>query len=32
MKYTFTVGALALVVILYFVLRQKGADDNIANN
>ncbi len=32
MKYTLTIGAVALILVLYFVLRSRGAEENIANS
>lgn len=32
MKYTLTIGALVLLLILYLVLRKRGGDENIANS
>jgi len=32
MKYTLTIGGIILLLILYLVLKDRGADENIANS
>jgi hypothetical protein len=32
MKYTLTIGAVLILLLLYFVLRNRGVEENIGNS
>jgi|DEB0MinimDraft_10_1074344.scaffolds.fasta_scaffold09442_8 hypothetical protein len=32
MKYTLTIGAVLILLVLYFVLRNRGVEENIGNS